>query len=924
MNDELICPKCQRIFKMRSHLEEHLLSHFSDAQCPSCERSFATRSKLRLHQLRKDCQKTQHSPKPAPHRHLLAIRGDATKEEPTRRRYPCFICGKSFGQSGSLKSHMIAHRVRTPKTSVHCFYESCVFRSHLRRAHVRHFEAVHGIEGVGCSYQSCVAVFPTMAHMEVHFKSHMTYHCAQCDFACSSKSFLVQHQRKGHKGSEAQACKFCHYVTFNPMELKRHEWHRHAGEKKHGCEQCSYVTSNKRALARHMLTHTGEKPYQCELCDFRCRDETYLPKHMLTHSGERNFLCEECGYVTKWKHSLNVHMRKHGKDLSPPTPRKVSAPLVYIGRKLKRKRKFMTLFEKVKILDLLRQGAKFSAVARTYKMSESTIRSIKKEEDNIRSTLAINNSQTLKRVFTSRNKHIVRMESALVRWIHDCRKKKIPLDTNIMRNKARILYQEFAGVSDLVEKSGNEAPQPGPSKEPVEFLASKGWFDRFKKRYQLKKVSPHWESASADVAAAQKYPETFKSLIQENDYKPEQVFNVRETGLFWKNLPARVFGTKSEVLPPGLKGHNDRVMLIMCGNAAGFLMKPALVHKIANPRCLKFKDKNLLPVFWMQSSKVTATKTLLTEWFLESFIPQAKSYLSEKGLDFRICLMMDNADGHPLDLSYEGVQIEVLPTDVQPLAQGLIRTFKTLYTRFTMQYIADTCGADEKITAVEAWKKFNIATSLEVIHTCLEELKPETLKSCWENLWPECAQNCKGFSPQEVRDLAVAIAIHLAKCLGGGGAGTLDPKDLNDLLETSSDPKVDDNMVDFTPSLAEEAEQEVEELEAEEQEYVQSQDDNTNEGLSYQRLSTIVKTARDLQGMADAWDPSMVRALQIKTTIDGAMKTYKNLLTNMNQQAPVNQDTPGSMSPQEPPEYADLLSLLPPETPDGNVSYGDF
>ena len=46
----------------------------------------------------------------------------------------------------------------------------------------------------------------------------------------------------------------------------------------------------------------------------------------------------------------------------------------------------MTISEKVKLLDMLKEGRSFAAVARHYGVNESTVRCIKKDEANIRKT----------------------------------------------------------------------------------------------------------------------------------------------------------------------------------------------------------------------------------------------------------------------------------------------------------------------------------------------------------------------------------------------------------------------------------------------------------------------------------------------------------------------------------------------------------
>ncbi|GFU24965.1 hypothetical protein NPIL_385401 [Nephila pilipes] len=60
-------------------------------------------------------------------------------------------------------------------------------------------------------------------------------------------------------------------------------------------------------------------------------------------------------------------------------------------------------------------------------------------------------------------------------------------------------------------RGGNEEePQLGPSSasDAEEFQASKGWFDRLVKRYQLRIGKSYGEAASADIETAEKYPET--------------------------------------------------------------------------------------------------------------------------------------------------------------------------------------------------------------------------------------------------------------------------------------------------------------------------------------------------------------------------------------------------------------------------------
>ncbi len=91
---------------------------------------------------------------------------------------------------------------------------------------------------------------------------------------------------------------------------------------------------------------------------------------------------------------------------------------------LKKKRKMLTVNEKVGLLDKLKAGKSYASVARQYGLIESTVRYIKKEEKNIRKTAAISFTKDAKRVVNTLNKTMVRMENALVIWIHDFGRRK--------------------------------------------------------------------------------------------------------------------------------------------------------------------------------------------------------------------------------------------------------------------------------------------------------------------------------------------------------------------------------------------------------------------------------------------------------------------------------------------------------------------
>ncbi|KAJ8349662.1 hypothetical protein SKAU_G00247920 [Synaphobranchus kaupii] len=320
-----ICPECRRCFKKRTHLLEHMHLHFPDPslQCPTCQRYFTSKSKLRIHLLREAGKKPHRChlcdyravERNSLRRHLASMHGEEAEDSFYTDVYPCPSCGEAFRLSQALKLHMKSHHTVPDGSPLRCFHEGCAFHSADRKELQRHAADAHGATAVECRHHACSTFFGSREAMEAHHRTHLAFHCAQCDFSCSNKSRFQRHKRQGHPGADELRCAFCPFATFNPVEFDGHVGRLHANEKIHRCPQCSFVTAHKRVLGRHMLLHTGEKPHKCKLCNFRCRDETYLSKHMLTHSDDKNHMCSECGYVTKWKHYLNVHMRKHAGDL---------------------------------------------------------------------------------------------------------------------------------------------------------------------------------------------------------------------------------------------------------------------------------------------------------------------------------------------------------------------------------------------------------------------------------------------------------------------------------------------------------------------------------------------------------------------------------------------------------------------------------
>lgn len=287
--------------------------------------------------------------------------------------------------------------------------------------------------------------------------------------------------------------------------------------------------------------------------------------------------------------------------------------------KVTESRKVISLEIKIKILDRLRCGTGIAAAGREFNLAESTVRTIKKNEDKIRAAVAAGSSVSLKKTSHARDPDMEKMEKCLCIWVEEKSQKNMPLDGNAIRQKAVRILQHL------------KANQATSSANQIEFCASKGWFEKFKNRFSLHNVKLQGESASADVEAAKVFPEAFKKIIDVEGYVADQVFNADETGIFWKKMPARTYLSKNEKTAKGFKAAKDRVSLLLCSNASGdFITKPLVIHRALNPRAFKGMDKTKLPVYWRANKRAWMTAVLFKDWFYNLFVPEVEAYMKKK------------------------------------------------------------------------------------------------------------------------------------------------------------------------------------------------------------------------------------------------------------------------------------------------------
>ena len=173
------------------------------------------------------------------------------------------------------------------------------------------------------------------------------------------------------------------------------------------------------------------------------------------------------------------------------------------------------------------------------------------------------------------------------------------------------------------------------------------------------------------------------------NYKPQDVFNVDETGLFWKFLPDKTFTFRGECCRGGKKS-KERITVMICRNMDGSeKLQPLVIGKYASPRCFKHAKK--LPVEYFANSSAWMTREIFQQWLL-SFDKKMQEQ------NRHVLLVMDNCSVHKVqDMHLAAVKILFLPANATPKLQpcdvGIIRNVKVQYrTEMVRNLLANVDG----------------------------------------------------------------------------------------------------------------------------------------------------------------------------------------------------------------------------------------
>ena len=291
-----------------------------------------------------------------------------------------------------------------------------------------------------------------------------------------------------------------------------------------------------------------------------------------------------------------------------------------------------------------------------FKIGRSTVGDILREKDKWLSVASLTSEPSSKRLRAAKHED---MEKALFMWFSDKESRRVPISDEILREKAKCFGREL--------------------NLPNDFCYSRGWLEKFKKRYGIKMQVRHGEAGGVDTQRVEKGREHLREIVRH--YHPSDVYNFDETGLFYRLEPNKTLAI-GPVL--GTKRCKDRITIALCTNADGsHKLKPFVIGKSAKPRCFPSKFDVQKLVTYRHNKKAWMTALLFRDFLLE-FDRQMKAK------NRNVLLLLDNASSHSYkDISLSNTTLEFLPpattSHLQPLDAGIIQNFKVHYKTMLMR-----------------------------------------------------------------------------------------------------------------------------------------------------------------------------------------------------------------------------------------------
>jgi hypothetical protein len=215
-------------------------------------------------------------------------------------------------------------------------------------------------------------------------------------------------------------------------------------------------------------------------------------------------------------------------------------------------------------------------------------------------------------------------------------------------------------------------------------LFSDGWLTRFKQRHSLRYHTFHGESASVPTSVHDEM-KPIQAICDQ--YQPQDIYNMDETGLYWRRMPNGGLSTEGYA---GQKRDKARLTIAVATNATGSDRLPLwLIGPSKTPRSLKGVNMRAIGCIWRWNKKAWMRSGIMGEWF--------RWFYRRIGKQRRVLLLLDNFSAHLCALEDapppSNIKVLFFPSNAtsiyQPLDQGIIQNLKHHYRKKWMRWMVN-------------------------------------------------------------------------------------------------------------------------------------------------------------------------------------------------------------------------------------------
>ena len=247
------------------------------------------------------------------------------------------------------------------------------------------------------------------------------------------------------------------------------------------------------------------------------------------------------------------------------------------------------------------QKIKKAHLAREFRVSEACIRQIIRNKEDIKRRLGTICESIRKKQRRISAGRFPEVETSLFEWLTACRMKQMIVPRCMLLFKAKQIAKDIGADG---------------------FKGSAGWLSHFQTRKGIVSAALHGEGGEVDKndpILLQKLKELEEFIC---DYDYEHIYNMDETGLFYRVVPRYTTLLPSENVNTirGKKERKDRITVAVCCNAIGsHKIDLFLIGKPKEPACIKTVRGKVWPIPYTHQKNAWMDSSTFAMWFDDVF-----------------------------------------------------------------------------------------------------------------------------------------------------------------------------------------------------------------------------------------------------------------------------------------------------------------